>query len=129
MDVGTRLRQPRSVSGAGTQCRRGTPELRLPRRVAAGVDHRGSDVRICTGEVLRPSAWTQREIAARLWLWKTIMSAQWTKLQAGECQNQAGGSGFDGLVVARRRIRGCLLKRSIHSQHLTSICRSIPSLG
>ena len=67
------------MTGGGTHCRGGTPELRLLRRVAAGVDHRGSDVRIGIGEALRPSAWPRHEIAARLWSWKTIMSGPWTK--------------------------------------------------
>ena len=77
LDIGTRTKLDRTVTGGGSHRRPGPPELAMVRRVAAGVDHRGSDARIGLGEGLRPSAWPCREIAARAWRWKVILSMPW----------------------------------------------------
>eukprot|EP00973_Karenia_brevis_P023517 3238433-Karenia_brevis.AAC.1 len=41
--------------------------------------HRGSDVRLDTNDLMKPSAWPRRHIDPSRWEWKTVTTWQWTK--------------------------------------------------
>ena len=49
-------------------------ERRLVRTFIRGVNHKGSDVRITTGELYHPNAWPRSSAQASLWKWRTILS-------------------------------------------------------
>ena len=42
-----------------------------------GITHRGSDVRLTTGEPMRPSQFPRQSIDPRWWQWRTLVRAQW----------------------------------------------------
>ena len=58
-------------------------DLLLVERLGAGVDHRGSDIRVGLRTSLAPSSWPRREVPCRWWNWRTILSFGW-RLHHGE---------------------------------------------
>ena len=53
------------------------PGLRLIRAIHRTTCHRGSDVRIMTGDLLNPDAWPRRPVPSTLWSWKICVGYQW----------------------------------------------------
>ena len=41
------------------------------------ADHRGSDVRISSGALFRPSVWPRQSVNPRLWRWKVAIACRW----------------------------------------------------
>ena len=58
-----------------------TPELEaaLFHSIIRAADYRGSDVRLDSGELLRPHAWPRRSIDPARWAWYTVLSAPFTR--------------------------------------------------
>ena len=92
---------------------RAAPDLELVERLGAGVDHRGSDVRLALGEAMRPSAWPRREVPARWWRWRTVLALAW-KIRGKEHINALEVRST--LAALRWRARQARLhsRRSIH---------------
>ena len=59
---------------------------RLHRWILARVDGRGSDARICSGELLQPNRVSRQSCRADWWTWRTRMS--WTWKRAGSHINE-----------------------------------------
>ena len=55
---------------------------RLSRWLLARVDARGSDIRLCTGELMKPHRVLREGINPRLWHWRSQMSWAWRRADA-----------------------------------------------
>ena len=55
---------------------------RLSRWLLARVDARGSDIRLCTGELMKPHRVSREGINPRLWRWRSQMSWAWRRADA-----------------------------------------------
>jgi hypothetical protein len=55
-----------------------TVEERLIVEHLRGVDHRGSDVRLDTGQLMTPSSWPRRALKPKLWKWGLKVKWKWT---------------------------------------------------
>ena len=55
---------------------------RLSRWLLARVDARGSDIRLCTGELLKPHRVSREAVNPRLWRWRAQMSWTWRRADA-----------------------------------------------
>ena len=129
MSIGSGTSMPQPLVVGGTHAREGSAALCVVRRIAAGVDHRGSDVRIGLGEGLKLSAWPWREVPSRAWSWKTIPSVPW-KTNLNEHINALEMRST--LLALRWRARNsrCHYKRAVHlndSGVATSVLTKRPS--
>eukprot|EP00971_Amphidinium_carterae_P347776 6489958-Amphidinium_carterae.2 len=43
----------------------------------SATDHKGSDVRLALGEVMKPSVWPRRPMQSHLWSWQNVFSWRW----------------------------------------------------
>ena len=84
-------------------------------------DHRGSDVRLTTGELMKPSRVTRTSIDHRLWKWEAQLSFEWKNKNAhiNELELRAA------LAEVRRR---CRQRRHHNSRYLHLIDGQV-SLG
>ena len=55
------------------------PAERLVWFYLCAAGHRGSDVRLETGLLMRPSAWPRMGIEPLQWIWRTIVASQWQR--------------------------------------------------
>jgi len=58
---------------------RETPELQLVRSHLRNVNHKGSDVRIMTGELFHPKCWPRKSAKPSLWRWRAVVSFTWAE--------------------------------------------------
>ena len=66
---------PPDLLGSSTDRRRA--ELKLVTELCRNVEHRGSDVRVDAGELMRPMTWPRGAIDPNRWRWKTALSLRW----------------------------------------------------
>ena len=74
---------------------------RLHRWLLARVDARGSDVRICSGELLQPNRVSRQSSRADWWSWRTTMA--WTWQRAGAHINELEALAIVAELKARTR--------------------------
>ena len=69
---------PRHLPEGGP--RRDLPDdVRLVLRLAAGCEHTGSDIRMSTGTLVKPSVYPRQEVPVHYWRWKTAVSFKWRR--------------------------------------------------
>ena len=78
------------------------------------AQHRGSDIRITTGELLRPDAWPRRAIPSTLWQWKAVLAFPWKDGQGSEHINALELRAYLATLKWRTRRRGNLNTRFFH---------------
>ena len=54
-----------------------TPQQALVAEHLRAADHRGSDVRLSSGTMLKPSCWPRMAADESLWKWKTALKTKW----------------------------------------------------
>ena len=47
------------------------------RALLRAASHRGGDIRITTGDLLRPDTWPRRAVPSAMWNWKVCLSFKW----------------------------------------------------
>ena len=80
-------------------------------RFLQGVDHRGSDVRLDTGQLFRPNCWPRDSLRVELWMWREVVSYPW-KYAAHINELEARGA-LQALRWRLRRVRG-IGRRYLH---------------
>ena len=60
----------------------GHPSVALVHSFVRAADQRGTDVRLDTGEPMRPHLWPRRPIRPERWDWKTEVTWKWKKVEA-----------------------------------------------
>ena len=106
------------------------------------ADHRGSDVRLATGTMMKPSCWPRMAADESLWKWKTALKTKWTspahinelelravllslkwRLRRARGQNRVALTLIDSAVSI-----GVLVKRRSSAYRLQRVVRKVNAL-
>jgi len=90
------------------------PELRLVRSHLRYVNHKGSDVRVMTGELFHPNCWPRKSAKPSLWRWQTVISFEWPERLSTLHINDKELRAYFAAVRWRARSRQHLSCRFLH---------------
>ena len=88
-----------------------TLEEELVFQIFRGMSHRGSEVRVATGEILRPLQWPRRPVNVEYWRWRNVIKIHW-KWKAHI--NELEARGALAALKWRTRSRAGLGQRWLH---------------
>ena len=88
-------------------------ERALVRILGQQADHKGRDVRIDIGELMKPTRWPRRSISPLRWRWRVALSTKWS---SSEHINAQGVLAFGLAVKWRLRSQANVKTRFIHLQ-------------
>ncbi len=69
---------PDDSDALGLETRGWTMEESLVVEHLRGVEHRGSDVRLDSGQLMSPKVWPRRALRLGLWKWRVVMKWPWS---------------------------------------------------
>jgi len=89
-------------------------ELQLVRFHLRNVNHKGSDVRVMTGELFHPNCWPRKFAKPSLWRWRAVISFTWPERMSALHINDKELRAYLSAVRWRARALGHLSARFLH---------------
>ena len=96
--------------------------------MARAASHKGSDVRLTTGEWLNPSLWPRQSVPAAWWRWRTVIAFRWCHTWGPEHINKLELRAFLSACRWRARKAANLQSRWLHLLD-TQVCLGIVPRG